>query len=228
MDVALKQFLALLRAGLWEQSAGIASDEPMDFKALYRLAEEQSALGLVAAGLEHLEGRVVPPSELRDFLETVMYLDKRNVSMDAFVGGLGLRQICDWCRLLWTYRDSIDRGRLEDLVRQSDLVSEWKAFGAFAVDNLGLPAEAMPLYDASAKWQRKARRIHSFIMETGNFGHNRDKSYYSKYPYLVYKAISLWGHIRDFFKRLMIFPMDSLRVFGLTLVGGVKAVAEGK
>ena len=30
-----------------------------------------------------------------------------------FVGGVGLRQICDWCRLLWTYRDSIDRGLLE-------------------------------------------------------------------------------------------------------------------
>lgn len=30
-----------------------------------------------------------------------------------FVGGVGLQQICDWCRLLWTYRDSIDRGLLE-------------------------------------------------------------------------------------------------------------------
>ena len=25
-----------------------------------------------------------------------------------FIGGVGLRQICGWCRLLWTYRSEID------------------------------------------------------------------------------------------------------------------------
>ncbi len=25
-----------------------------------------------------------------------------------FKGGIGVRQICDWCRLLWTYRNEID------------------------------------------------------------------------------------------------------------------------
>ena len=56
-----------------------------------------------------------------------------------FVGGVGLRQICDWCRLLWTYRSEIDAAKLEGRLREMGIVSEWKAFGAFAVEYLGLP-----------------------------------------------------------------------------------------
>lgn len=362
-------FFSLLRAGLWEHDPGIPAGEPIDFEALYKVAEEQSVLGVVTAGIEHLEGREVSKYEVKDFMWQVIYLDDRNASMNAFIAdlfkrlegegiramlvkgqgiaqcyerpmwrmsgdidllldadnylkakaflcpladkigeeqvgkkhlgmhlgpwhlelhgtmrtwlpartnavidqvqqdcmdgnvrlwrngnvdislpepvddavlifthflnhfyveGLGVRQICDWCRLLWTYRESLDLYRLEKLVRQAGLLSEWKAFGAYAVDYLGMPAEAMPLYDTSLKWRRKARRINDLLMEKGNMGHNRDMSYYSKYPYLVYKAISLWGHIRDASKRFRIFPLDSLRVFWQTLVRGVRTVAEGK
>ena len=56
-----------------------------------------------------------------------------------FVGGVGLRQICDWCRLLWTYRERIDRDLLLRRLQEMWIVSEWKAFGAFAVEYLGLP-----------------------------------------------------------------------------------------
>ena len=38
-----------------------------------------------------------------------------------FIGGVGLRQICDWCRLLWTYRESLDRGLLESRIRKMGL-----------------------------------------------------------------------------------------------------------
>ena len=30
-----------------------------------------------------------------------------------YKGGVGLRQICDWCRLLWAYRDTLNLGILE-------------------------------------------------------------------------------------------------------------------
>ena len=59
---------------------------------------------------------------------------------------VGLRQFCDWCRLLWTYRRSINVGLLEARLNEMGLVSVWKAFGAFAVEYLGMPGEAMPLY----------------------------------------------------------------------------------
>ena len=45
-----------------------------------------------------------------------------------FVGGVGLRQICDWCRLLWTYRSEIDVAKLEGRLRRAGLMTAWKAF----------------------------------------------------------------------------------------------------
>lgn len=64
-----------------------------------------------------------------------------------FFEGIGLRQICDWCRLLWTYRDSLNHELLESRIREMGLMSEWKAFAAFAVKWLGMPVEAMPLFE---------------------------------------------------------------------------------
>ena len=58
--------------------------------------------------------------------------------------GVGLRQVCDWCRLLWTYKDSLNYGLLEQRIKRAGLMSEWKAFGAYAVDYLGMPVEAIP------------------------------------------------------------------------------------
>ena len=47
-------FFVLLRAGLWEQSVQIQSYCPIDFDALYEVADKQSVVGLLAAGLEHV------------------------------------------------------------------------------------------------------------------------------------------------------------------------------
>ena len=366
-------FFALLRAGLWEQGVRLQPFVPIDFDALYQLADEQSVVGLIAAGLEHVEDMKITKPQAVPFLKKVVGLEGKNGSMNEFVadlmvkmrnagmhallvkgqgiaqcyerpgwrshgdvdllvapeeyervkvyltsmashvddegvenkhqgmiidpcvvelhgtlhgsisarvnevideaqedclarggirvwrngdtdielpspdndiififthflnhffrGGVGLRQICDWCRLLWTYRDSINRTLLEQRVREMRLLSEWKAFAAYAVDYLGMPATAMPLYEESlsgCRWSRKSRRINSFILSVGNFGHNRDNTIYERYPYLVFKAISLGRHIGDFFRHLMIFPLDSLRVFFRTLSIGVRMISKGK
>lgn len=108
-----------------------------------------------------------------------------------FVGGVGLRQICDWCRLLWTYRERIDRDLLLRRLQEMGIVSEWKAFGAFAVEYLGLPLSVYRLlllednlnlnknvnlkpetWNLKPSLRRKARRICRVVMEAGNFGHN--------------------------------------------------------
>ena len=75
------------------------------------------------------------------------------------------------------------------------LATEWRAFAAYAVDFLGMPVESMPLYDDSAKWKSKAEKIQSFIVKSGNFGHNEDGSYFSKYPFLVRKSISMFRRV---------------------------------
>ncbi len=144
-----------------------------------------------------------------------------------FRGGIGLRQICDWCRLLWTYRSEINRPLLAQRISDMGLTSEWKAFAAYAVDYLGMPVDAMPMYDDGRRWKRKARQINSFILEVGNFGHNRDNSFYEKYPYLVYKIISFWRHLGDFFRHLVTFPGNSINVFCRTISVGVRAIFKG-
>ena len=142
--------------------------------------------------------------------------------------GIGLRQICDWCRLLWTYRYLLDLKLLEQRIRKMGVMTEWKAFAVLAVDYLGMPIEAMPFYSDDKKWKRKAARVMEFVLETGNFGHNRDYSYQKKYPYIIYKAISFWKHLKDGAFFFSIFPLDSIKVTWRRMVVGVSVVLQGK
>lgn len=145
-----------------------------------------------------------------------------------YKGGIGLRQICDWCRLLWTYREEIHKDVLEKRIREMGLMSEWKVFAAYLVEYLGMPDDAMPLYSDSRRWVRKAGQINKFILEVGNFGHNRDMSYYSKYPYLIRKTISLWKRVNDVFSHGLIFPIDSFRFLLGIVFNGLKSAAKGE
>lgn len=367
---SIDAFFALLRAGLWEQNIHLIPFEPLDFDALYQLADDQSVVGLLAAGLEHVEDRKVTKPEALPFLKRVFALEGRNASMNVFIaellnkmrsagiycllvkgqgvaqcyerpqwrssgdidfffdaenyekaksffsrkadymepegiyskhlcmtidswtvelqgtlrcalspkidriidsvqadsfkngnvrswsdgetdvflpgpdndvififthflkhfykGGIGLRQICDWCRLLWTYRMTIDTALLENRLRSMGLMPEWRAFAAFAVDYLGMPKDAMPLYAASARWSRKARRICSFILKVGDFGQKRDMSYYEKYPYFVRKVVSFGRRCGDLVRHSRIFPLESLRFFPCILFNGLRNVARGE
>lgn len=145
-----------------------------------------------------------------------------------FKEGLGLRQICDWCRLLWCYHSRLDLQLLESRILKMGLMSEWKAFGAFAVDYLGMPSEAMPMYSADARWKKKADKICSFILEVGNMGHNRDTSYFEKYPYLIRKVCSMWRRCGDLIHHAQIFPLDSLRFFPYMMFNGIISAVRGE
>lgn len=144
-----------------------------------------------------------------------------------FFEGIGLRQICDWCRLLWTYRETLDVRLLEQRLQKAGLMSEWKAFAAFAVKCLGMPAESMPLYDMDEKWKRKAERICQFVKEVGNFGHKQRRDY-SGMSYLKRKFVSFWGRLSDMLRHFWIFPLDSIRFFGGILRSGLHATVRGE
>ena len=363
-------FFNLLRAGLWEKDVRLLTFGDIDFSEILRLAEEQSVVGLIAAGIEHVTDVKPSKAEVLKIIGQTMQLEKRNMAMNRFIGtsvekmrdadvntllvkgqgvarcyerplwracgdvdfflndenyekakafltplasnmekeyvrekhlgmtidswvvelhgslhcgiskrinrvlddikrdtfnggnvrswdndgtqvfllgkendvvyvfvhflnhfykgGLGLRQICDWCRLMWTFRESLDAKKVESLIRQMELVSEWKAFGAFAVEYLGMPVEALPMYDDAPKWKRKAEKIKDFVMMSGNFGHNRDMSYYSKYPYVIRKCISMSQRVGDLFRHSRIFPLDSLRFFPTVMFNGVKSAMRGE
>ena len=146
--------------------------------------------------------------------------------------GIGLRQICDWCRLSWSYREKIDIKKLETRLKRAKLMTAWKAFAAFAVDYLGMPVEAMPLFNENdnqnQKLHRKAELIKNFVLEVGNFGHNRDTSYMGKYPYVIRKICSLGRRCGDLIRHARIFPMDSIRYFPNMIINGLRSAARGE
>lgn len=127
------------------------------------------------------------------------------------IEGVGLRQVCDWCRLLFTYKDSLNYGLLESRIRLMGLMSEWKAFASLTVDVLGMPKEAMPMYDT--RYYKRGLRVLARIMKSGNMGHNNDLSYRAKYSGLTYKLVAFWRRIKDFAGFTMIFPIDAPKFF---------------
>lgn len=125
--------------------------------------------------------------------------------------GVGLRQICDWCRLLWRNKDAINIELLEKRIINLGVMKEWKAFGALAVDVLGMHPSTMPFYDTSCKWKNKAYSVLDFVMTVGNFGQNQDVSYKQKYSVLVRKLITLWRLTSIAFNHLFVFPYNTIR-----------------
>ena len=368
-------FFALLRAGLWEKDVELQKYGTIDFSKVYRLAEEQSLVGLTAAGLEHIIDVKTPQKFALQFAGTAMQMEQRNMAMNVFLAslseklkaehinallvkgqgiaqcyerphwracgdvdflldnenyekgkrflsgiaqevheendfdmhfsvmldgwdvelhgsmrsmlptktdflidkvqkeafeqnkhriwnnngtkillpspdddvifvfthilkhffhyGIGLRQVCDWCRLIFTYRDSLNYGLLESRLRKMGLMSEWKVLGALAVEYLGYPKDSMPFLESSSvqefkKFKRKADRVLAYILETGNFGHNRDNSYYNNTNAIVRGMMSLWRHTCDSFKHSFIFPVDSVRIWGRMFGLGICDALKGK
>lgn len=159
--------------------------------------------------------------------EDVVYVFT-HILQHFFKGGVGLRQICDWSRLLCTYKDSIDQGLLELRIRRMGLMSEWRAFGSFAVIYLGMSSTTMPLYSAEKRWKRKADMIYEFVMKVGNMGHNRDNSFYGSKPYLMRKTIALGRRCKDMWCHARLFPMDSLRFFTNIVYNGLRSAVRGE
>lgn len=361
-------FFALVIAGLWEQNVQLAPFGQIDFNEIYRLAEELSVVGLVAAGLEHVVDRKVPQEVALAIVGSTLQLEQWNNSMNSFVAslieklqkddvypilvkgqgvaqcyerplwrasgdvdlllseenyqhakailipkatsieteytsfkhlammigdfevelhgtlhtrlskrvdrvvdevqtdvfycgrvrswqdgdtqvflpavnndvififthilhhfyveGIGLRQFCDWCRFLWTYRDEIDVKLLEKRLRSMGLMSEWRTFAAMSVDWLGMPVEAMPLYSSDRKWSKKAERIIEFVLETGNFGHNRERE--ESKSYMGGKLASAFRKLKDFGHHMRIFPVDSVKFFCYFAVDGIGGAMRGE
>lgn len=357
-------FFELLKAGLWEKEPRLSQYEDIDYAAIMRMAEEQSVIGLVTAGLEQVKDVIIPQKWTLQLIGSTLQIEQRNRAMNAFIEslverfygadinavlvkgqgiaqcyerplwracgdvdllleeegyerakaflmptasevetefsyfkhlgmtidgwevelhgtlwsrlsrridceidkvqrqvfsegstrvwknssvdvclpapnedvifvfthilhhfffeGIGLRQICDWCRLLWTYRYEIDSTLLEKRLRRMGLMSEWKVFAAFAVDSLGMPVDTMPLYDDNPRWKRKAEKIRSFVMQVGNFGHNSRRNYTGQ-SYLLRKINSFWGRLSDMLRHLSVFPKDSIVFFGGVIRSGFHA-----
>lgn len=370
IDNDTRAFLTLVQGGLWERDIHLSSLGNINYDNLYRLAQEQAVVGLVAAGLEHIIDVNVPRDIALSFAGETLQLEQRNVAMNAYVSmlieelrkmnvyallikgqgvaqcyerpiwracgdidlflseknyekakerlvprasstkqeipysqhlemtidswslelhgnlrcglsskmdreiddiqnevfcegrvrswmngktqvflpdancdtllvfthfikhfykkGVGIRQICDWCRLLWTYKESVNHKYLKEHLKNMGLLSEWKAFGSFAVEYLGMPQKAMPFYSENNCWKKKAAQICFCVIDVGNMGHNRDYSYWKEKPYFKRKFISFGRMFSDFNRHLKIFPYNSLRFFLQMTINGLKATAKGE
>lgn len=293
LDNNCQTFLALVKAGLWEKDVELRQYETTDYDEILHLAEEQNVIGLVTAGIEHIQDVKVPQQYTLQFVGQSLQIEQQNLAMNSFISGLiekmrkadiytllvkgqgiaqcyekplwrssgdvdlllsdsnyeeakgvllplasdhkpderyskhlgmnidqwyveihgtlrtglssridrevdavqkdvfyggnvrswqngkttvflpspdndvffvfthfikhfykegmSLRQTCDWCRLLYTYKDSLNYGLLKSRIRKAGLVSEWKAFAVLAIEYLGMPAEVMPLFDVRCK-----------------------------------------------------------------------------
>jgi hypothetical protein len=79
--------------------------------------------------------------------------------------GMSLRQLCDWCRLLWTYRESLNYGQLESWIRKSGLMGEWKAFYNLACKYLGITDFDSGLIIHDSRYDGKAEKLITFILK---------------------------------------------------------------
>lgn len=139
-----------------------------------------------------------------------------------FIEGVGLRQICDWCRLLYTYRDTLNYGLLESRIRKMGLMSEWKAFYNLASRYLGMPDLDSRLMIQDSRFDKKADRIMGLVLESGNFGHNKDLSYRTRYSGLTYKIVAAWRRLKDFASLIPVFPVDAPKFYLTYILGKVK------
>lgn len=369
-DNNIAAFFALLRAGLWEKKVQLVPFGEIDFSALLELAEEQSVVGLLAAGIEYVVDKKPQKKDVLQFIGRTMQLEQRNQAMNSFIGvlvekmreagintvlvkgqgvaqyyerplwrtsgdvdfflddksfqqakafltplaasveeeyvrekhlgmtidqwvvelhgrlysglsariereldevrretfekgmvccwkdgetqvpllavendvfyvfthilqhfykgGIGLRQICDWCRLLWTYRSELDVAKLEGRLRRAGLMTAWGAFYSLASVHLGMPDLYSRVMFHDSRFDKKAEYIKDFVLMSGNFGHNRDHSYFAKYPYLVRKCVSFGRRVGDLTRHARAFPMDTMRFFPRILINGLNSAVKGE
>ena len=86
LDKNQQAFLTLLKAGLWEKEARLLSSAGFDFTRVCKLAQEQSIVGLVAAGLERVVDLKVPQADAWALGAFALQLEHRNKAMNELRG----------------------------------------------------------------------------------------------------------------------------------------------
>ena len=142
-------------------------------------------------------------------------------------GGVGLRQICDLCRLLWGYREQINARLLKSRLNKMRLMSEWMVFASVAVNWLGMPSEAMPFYCSDKQYQRRAKRAVKRILKSGNLGHNIDESYKACNNKLKSAIITFYHRFSEYISLVTVFPMDA-HLFFFNYLFDKKRISKAK
>ena len=140
--------------------------------------------------------------------------------------GVGLRQMCDWVRLLHANHGKINLDYLSDVLCKMKLMKEWQVFGYIAVNTLGLPADEMPFYDP--KYKKVAEKVLELIMLEGNFGKENMKEYKRPKGYVAGKWYSFKKRFGRNFRVLRIFPKESMRHMAKVIFVGLAVMFNDK
>ncbi len=76
--------------------------------------------------------------------------------------------------------------------------------------------------DLEANLKRKADRVLGLVLKSGNFGHNKDLSYRTRYSGITYKIVAAWRRLKDFASLIPVFPVDAPRFYVTYVLGKVK------
>ena len=140
--------------------------------------------------------------------------------------GVGLRQLCDWVRLMHANHGKINLDYLSDVLCKMRLMKEWQVFGYIAVNTLGLPADEMPFYDP--KYKKTAEKVLELIMLEGNFGKENMKGYNRPKGYVAGKWYSFKKRFGRNLRVLSIFPMESFRHITKVFICGIGVMFSDK
>lgn len=140
--------------------------------------------------------------------------------------GVGLRQLCDWVRLMHANHGKINLDYLSDVLGKMRLMKEWQVFGYIAVNTLGLPADEMPFYDP--KYKKTAEKVLELIMLEGNFGKENMKGYNRPKGYVAGKWYSFKKRFGRNLRVLSIFPIESLRHITKVFICGIGVMFSDK
>ena len=77
-----------------------------------------------------------------------------------------------------------------------------------------------------SRYDKKADRIMEFVLETGNFGHNREREASSSY--MGGKLASTFRKLKDFGHHMKIFPIDSVKFFCYFAIDGIGGAMRGE
>lgn len=142
------------------------------------------------------------------------------------MGGIGLRQLCDWVMLLHAHHNTIDEEQLKTVLRSFGLIKAWKYFGCIAVSRLGLPQHEFPFYSKCSR--SKTDKILAIILEEGNFGKfslkrkNRPSTYWKR------KTFSFISQQKRFWMLGSVFPKEVFSYQLKFLSTGVLRIVKDK
>jgi len=84
-------YFALLQAGLWEKRfedeslLNFCDNSLINWRDIYRLAENQSVVGLITTGLDFLTEVRAPQEVVLQFVGTSLQIEQRNLGMNHFI-----------------------------------------------------------------------------------------------------------------------------------------------